>query len=135
MNSERYKSLNFDMTIGSSLYTEVRDPDDVYPTRFVPEFMSSTSVPMSEGWIEHTPDLHAHIVDQADKISKELDPVARQAMVWALEKKLAHEVNAYLILGWTNIFPAWGAQVGGWTSSNHYSQLKWAMWERVWLNE
>ena len=51
----------------------------------------------------------------------------------ALEKKLAHEMNAYLILGWTNIFPAWGAQVGGWTSSNHYSQLKWAMWERVWL--
>ena len=135
VSSERTKSLNFDMTIGSSLYTEVRDPDDVYPTRFVPEYMSSTSVPLSEGWIENTPDLHAHIVDQADKISKELDPVARQAMVWALEKKLAHEVNAYLILGWTNIFPAWGSQVGGWTSSNHYSQLKWAMWERVWLNE
>jgi len=135
VGSERTKSLNFDMTIGSSLYTEVRDPDDVYPTRFIPETMSSTSVPLSEGWIENTPDMHAHIADQSDKIAKELDPVARQALVWALEKKLAHEMNAYLILGWTNIFPAWGSQVGGWTSSNHYSQLKWAMWERVWLND
>ena len=97
--------------------------------------MSSGYDGVHDGWTENTPETHAHIVAEANKISTELDPAKRRDMVWALEKKLSEDMNAYLILGWTNIFPGWGSQVGGYTSSNHYSQLKWSIWERVWLKE
>ena len=135
VQTEKRKSLNFDMVIGSSLYTEVSDPDDIYPSKFISEYMSSGYDGVHDGWTENTPETHAHIVAEANKISTELDPAKRRDMVWALEKKLSEDMNAYLILGWTNIFPGWGSQVGGYTSSNHYSQLKWSIWERVWLKE
>ena len=74
VQTEKRKSLNFDMVIGSSLYTEVSDPDDIYPSKFISEYMSSGYDGVHDGWTENTPETHAHIVAEANKISTELDP-------------------------------------------------------------
>jgi ABC-type transport system substrate-binding protein len=133
VSTQRQETLNYDMTIGSSLYTEVRDPDDVYPTRFDREFVTANTGLRVDGYEDNSPEVFGRVLSLTKDQSLELDPVKRQAMVWELERTLSSELNAYLILGWTNIFPGWGTNVKGYTSSNHYSQLKWAMWERVWL--
>ena len=133
VSTQRQETLNYDMTIGSSLYTEVRDPDDVYPTRFDREFVTANTGLRVDGYEDNSAEVYGRVLSLTRGQSVELDPLKRRDMVWELERTLSSELNAYLILGWTNIFPGWGTNVMGYTSSNHYSQLKWAMWERVWL--
>ena len=133
--TQKQEAMNYDMIIGSWLYTEVVDPDDVFPIRFLEEYASTTEKLRIAPMKENIPALYKEIEDESKAIQVEMDKAKRLEMTRALELKLSQQVNKHLILGWTNIFPGWGNQVKGYNASNHYSQLKYAIWERVWLSE
>ena len=65
--------------------------------------------------------------------SLEMDPMKRKKMVRELDLKLLNDVSAYVVVGWSLIFPGWRVELKGWRGYDLYSNTKWAMNERMWL--
>ena len=130
VQTERYIAENYDTHYGSKVTTVVGDPDDYYMISLVPEFESKYyQVTGAE-----PAGLAAELEAMARAQSKELDVLKRQQMVYEIERKLATEAFYLIPFPWSNVFPAWRTSVKGWTLGPFPSQVKWAQWERVWLD-
>jgi ABC-type transport system substrate-binding protein len=133
VQTERGLGEQYDSHYGSKVTTVVGDPDDYYMLSLVPEFESwyykATGARQAEpaGLAE---ELEQMVLAQ----SKELDVVKRQQMVHEIERKLATEAFYFIPFPWSNVFPAWSTEVKGWQLGPFPSQVKWAQWERVWLD-
>ena len=134
----------FTLTVGSgSMSTQTGDPDDSYFTTFIckPGGSLGTCFTFTEYgitpsvaalWAEKPVEM-AKFEDMVWEQSRTMDLQARRAKVRAMEDYLRTEVvSLHTMLGWTNIFPAWGINVKGIVSYDLWSYTKGAMWERVW---
>ncbi len=131
VSTQRSEAGQYDLSYGSTSYTNVGDPDDWYVRQFVPEFQARSV--KAQAAITAAPDQAKALERMVLAQSKELDPEKRVKLVHEIERKLATEYFFNLPIGWTNIFPAWSKNFKGWTMYSFPSQSKDAQWERAWL--
>ncbi|MDP6452250.1 MAG: hypothetical protein QF898_02985 [SAR202 cluster bacterium] len=132
LQTHRGQNELYDVHYGSKVTTNVGDPDDYYMIALVPEFESWYH--KATGAFSAAPDLAAELEQLARAQSQELDVTKRREMVHEIERKLATEAFFNIPFPWTFIFPAWSKVVRGWTLGSFPSQIKWAQWERAWLD-
>ena len=126
---------NFDFRISSYVSSTIGDPDDDIYNNYIPEFISITSKKfMDARWAEQ-PEVMQEVEDMIRAQSAELDPIKRRALVTELELKILNDVSQYVVVGWSLIFPGWRTELKGWRGYDLYSYTKYAMHERMWLDQ
>jgi len=108
------------------------EPDRFFPPNYVTDVVPYTNAPQLEGLFEEFPALAADIQKQTLAQSREVDPLKRRDLVWALEKQLAEEVTDQFLLGATRIMPAHALNLKGWVPDD-FDNRKWSQHERIWL--
>ena len=126
-------SGNFDFYISSFTSTTIGDPDDDLYGNYIPEFVSVTSKNIVEARWAEAPELMEEVAEMIRAQSRELDPVKRKDLVRELDLKILNEVNEYVVVGWSLIFPGWRVELKGWKGYDLYSATKYVMNERMWL--
>ena len=132
-NTERITSGNFDFSISSATSSLIGDPDDDLYSNYIQEFVTASYQKfMEQRWLEQ-PEVMAEVEAMIRAQSAVLDPVKRKEMVRELDLKILNEVSAYVLLGWSLIFPGWRAELKGWRGYDLYSYTKYVMNERMWI--
>ena len=123
---------NFDMTISSYTSSPTGDADyDLY--KYLPENFAASTKAMSESRWEELPEVLGELSGKIRAQSAELDPMKRRELVREIDQKLLDEVSAYVVVGWSLIFPGWRTELKGWRGYDLYSNTKYVMNERMWL--
>ena len=124
---------NFDLTISSYTSSPTGDPDyDLY--KYLPENFSASTKAMSESRWEELPEVLGELDTKIRAQSAELDPMKRQALVREIDQQILDEVSAYVVVGWSLIFPGWRTELKGWKGYDLYSNTKYVMHERMWID-
>ena len=132
-NTEKLTSGNFDFSISSATSSLIGDPDDDLYNNYILDFIAASSkVFMGARWAEQ-PEVMAEVERMIRAQSAELDPVKRRDLVRELDLKILDEVNQYMLVGWSLIFPGWRAELKGWRGYDLYSNTKYIMHERLWI--
>ena len=125
---------NFDLTISSYTSSPTGDPDyDLY--KYLPENFSASTKAQSESRWEELPEVLGELDGKIRAQSAELDPMKRRDLVREIDRQLLDEVSAYVVVGWSLIFPGWRTELKGWRGYDLYSNTKYVMHERMWLAE
>ncbi len=123
---------NFDLTISSYTSSPTGDPDyDLY--KYLPENFSASTKAMSESRWEELPEVLGELDTKIRAQSAELDPMKRQALVREIDQQILDKVSAYVVVGWSLIFPGWRTELKGWKGYDLYSNTKYVMHERMWI--
>ena len=123
---------NFDFTVGSWTSSPTGDPDfDLL--KYMPENFSATTKAMQQARLSELPEVYAELREMILTQSAELDPVKRRGLVREIDRKILDEVSAYVVVGWSLIFPGWRVELKGWRGYDLYSNTKYIMHERMWL--
>ena len=126
-------SGNFDFSISSATSSTIGDPDDDLYNNYILDFIAASSkVFMGARWAEQ-PEVMAEVERMIRAQSRELDPLKRKDLVRELDLKILDEVNQYILVGWSLIFPGWRVELKGWRGYDLYSNTKYVMNERMWI--
>jgi ABC-type transport system substrate-binding protein len=132
-NTDRLTSGNFDFSISSATSSLIGDPDDDLYNNYIKGFISATyNTFMLERWAEQ-PEVMAEVEAMIRAQSAQLDPLKRKEMVRELDLKILNDVSAFVVVGWSLIFPGWRVELKGWRGYDLYSYTKYTMNERMWL--
>ncbi len=133
VNSDRITSGNFDFSISSATMATIGDPDDDLYSNYLLEFVSASSKQSMEARWAEQPEVMAEVESMIRDQSRELDPLKRKELMRELDLKILNEVDQYIVVGWSLIFPGWRVELKGWKGYDLYSQTKYVQNERMWL--
>ena len=133
VNSDRITSGNFDFSISSATMATIGDPDDDLYSNYLLEFVSASSKQSMEARWAEQPEVMAEVESMIRAQSRELDPLKRKELMRELDLKILNEVDQYIVVGWSLIFPGWRVELKGWKGYDLYSQTKYVQNERMWL--
>ena len=133
VNSDRISSGNFDFSISSATMATIGDPDDDLYSNYLLEFVSASSKQSMEARWAEQPEVMAEVESMIRAQSRELDPLKRKELVREMDLKILNEVDQYIVVGWSLIFPGWRVELKGWKGYDLYSQTKYVQNERMWL--
>ena len=133
VNSDRISSGNFDFSISSATMATIGDPDDDLYSNYILEFVSASSKQSMEARWAEQPEVMAEVESMIRAQSRELDPLKRKELVREMDLKILNEVDQYIVVGWSLIFPGWRVELKGWKGYDLYSQTKYVQNERMWL--
>jgi ABC-type transport system substrate-binding protein len=123
---------NFDMSISSSTSSMVGDPDDGL-AKYLPENWTGNTPYYTAQWEALPEELISELESKIRAQSREPDPLKRREMVREIDLEILNEVDMYVVVGWSLIFPGWRVELKGWRGYDLYSNTKYLMHERMWL--
>ena len=134
VNSDRISSGNFDFSISSATMATIGGTRTT--TFTATTFWSSSPPPANRVWRARwaeQPEVMAEVESMIRAQSRELDPLKRKELVREMDLKILNEVDQYIVVGWSLIFPGWRVELKGWKGYDLYSQTKYVQNERMWL--